>query len=150
MRGPRIVRPIVRFRERAVPLNTSNAPPWGDEIRVTNPAGGLDNPFVGTGQPNIFPTPTASPDVVFTPFGPYLSLNYDMATPEVHQWHLYGRAADRHELGRFGRLPRQSHVEQPLGIDAAQQSRDPSVTTARDRRHVGPPAFRARRISRPA
>jgi hypothetical protein len=69
-------------------LNTSNAPPWGDEIRVTNPAGGLDNPFVGAGQPNIFPTPTASPDVVFTSFGPYLSLNYDMKTPYVDLWNV--------------------------------------------------------------
>ncbi len=69
-------------------LNTSNAPPWGDEIRITNPAGGLDNPFLGSGQGNIFPTPTASPDVVFTPFGPYLSLNYDMKTPYVDLWNV--------------------------------------------------------------
>src|SRR5206468_2447103 len=69
-------------------LNTSNAPPWGDEIRVNNPPGGLDNPFVGATQPNIFPTPTASPDVVFTTFGPYLSLNYDMKTPYVDLWNV--------------------------------------------------------------
>ncbi|PYR32763.1 MAG: hypothetical protein DMF92_00985 [Acidobacteria bacterium] len=69
-------------------LNTSNAPPWGDEIRINNPPGGLDNPFVGATQPNIFPTPTASPDVVFTTFGPYLSLNYDMKTPYVDLWNI--------------------------------------------------------------
>jgi len=69
-------------------LNTSNAPPWGDEIRITNPPGGLDNPFAGSGQSNIFPTPTASPDVVFTQFGPYLSLNYDMKTPYVDLWNI--------------------------------------------------------------
>jgi hypothetical protein len=69
-------------------LNTSNAPPWGDEIRINNPPGGLDNPFVGATQPNIFPTPTASPDVVFTTFGPYLSLNYDMKTPYVDMWNI--------------------------------------------------------------
>jgi hypothetical protein len=69
-------------------LNTSNAPPWGDEIRIVNPPGGLDNPFLGSGQTNIFPTPTASPDVVFTLFGPYLSLNYDMKTPHVDLWNV--------------------------------------------------------------
>ena len=69
-------------------LNTSNAPPWGDEIRITNPPGGLDNPFAGSGQSNIFPTPTASPDVPFTVFGPYLSLNYDMKTPYVDLWNV--------------------------------------------------------------
>ena len=69
-------------------LNTSNAPPWGDEIRITNPPGGLDSPFQGSGQPNIFPTPTASPGVVFTQFGPYLSLNYDMKTPYVDLWNV--------------------------------------------------------------
>ena len=69
-------------------LNTSNAPPFGDEIRITNPPGGLDNPFQGSGQPNIFPTPTASPDVVYTLAGPYLSLNYDMKTPYVDLWNV--------------------------------------------------------------
>ena len=69
-------------------LNTSNAPPWGDEIRVNNPAGGLDRPFVGADQPNIFPTQAASPDVPFTLFGPYLSLNYDMKTPSVDLWNV--------------------------------------------------------------
>ena len=69
-------------------INTANAPPWGSEIRVSSPGGGLDNPFVGTDQPNIFPTQLASPDVPFTPFGAYLSTNYDMATPEVHAWHV--------------------------------------------------------------
>jgi carboxypeptidase family protein len=69
-------------------LNTSNAPPWGDEIRIVNPPGGLDNPFQGSGQTNIFPTPTASPDVPFTLFGPYLSLNYDMTTPYVDLWNV--------------------------------------------------------------
>src|SRR5262249_10452287 len=69
-------------------LNTSNAPPFGDEIRITNSPGGLDNPFVGSGQSNIFPTPTASPNVVYTLAGPYLSLNYDMKTPYVDLWNV--------------------------------------------------------------
>ena len=38
-------------------LNTSVAPPWGSEVRLNNPPGGLDNPFLGSpgGQTNIFP-----------------------------------------------------------------------------------------------
>ncbi len=67
-------------------LNTSNAPPWGDEIRVNSPGGGLDNPFVGTNVVNIFPTATASSDVPFSTFGPYLTLQYDMKPTEVHLW----------------------------------------------------------------
>jgi len=44
----------------------------------------LDNPFVVATQPNIFPTPTASPPdrLVFTDVRAYLSLKkYDMKSP---------------------------------------------------------------------
>ncbi len=38
-------------------LNTSVAPPWGSEVRLNAPPGGLDDPFLGSpgGQTNIFP-----------------------------------------------------------------------------------------------
>ena len=38
-------------------LNTSVAPPWGSEVRLNAPPGGLDNPFLGSpgGNTNIFP-----------------------------------------------------------------------------------------------
>ena len=36
-------------------LNTSVAPPFGAEVRVTNPAGGFDDPWRGTGNENILP-----------------------------------------------------------------------------------------------
>ncbi len=111
-------------------LNTSNAPPWGDEIRVVNPPGGLDNPFQGSGQSNIFPTPTASPDVVFTAFGPYLSLNYDMKTPYVDLWNV---TAERQfgtswvaSAGYIG-----SHTSQILESTPLNNP-SPSVTVARD------------------
>jgi hypothetical protein len=111
-------------------LNTSNAPPWGDEIRITNPPGGLDNPFLGSGQPNIFPTPTASPDVVFTQFGPYLSLNYDMKTPYVDLWNV---TAERQlgtnwvvSAGYVG-----SHTSNILETTPVNNA-NPAVTTARD------------------
>ena len=109
-------------------INTANAPPWGNEIRVASPGGGLDNPFVGTDQPNIFPTQLASPDVPFTPFGAYLSTNYDMATPEVHQWHL---SVERQlgtswlvSAGYLGNRVTNLWETEPLN------NADPSVTTA--------------------
>ena len=92
------------------------------------PGGGLDNPFVGTDQPNIFPTQLASPDVPFTPFGAYLSTNYDMATPEVHQWHL---SVERQlgtswlvSAGYLGNRVTNLWETEPLN------NADPSVTTA--------------------
>ena len=111
-------------------LNTSNAPPWGDEIRVTNPPGGLDNPFAGSGQTNIFPTPTASPDVVFTPFGPYLSLNYDMKTPFVDLWNItVERQLSRSWVVSAGYVG--SHTSNILETTPLNNA-NPDVTTARD------------------
>ena len=111
-------------------LNTSNAPPWGDEIRITNPPGGLDNPFQGSGQTNIFPTPTASPGVVFTQFGPYLSLNYDMKTPYVDLWNI---TAERQlsaswvaSISYVG--SHTSHILETTPLNNA----NPAVTVARD------------------
>jgi hypothetical protein len=111
-------------------LNTSNAPPWGDEIRVNNPPGGLDNPFVGATQPNIFPTPTASPDVVFTSFGPYLSLNYDLKTPYVDSWNItIERQLATSWVVSAGYIG--SHTSNILETTPL-NSADPTVTVARD------------------
>jgi hypothetical protein len=111
-------------------LNTSNAPPWGDEIRINNPPGGLDNPFVGATQPNIFPTPTASPDVVFTTFGPYLSLNYDMKTPHVDLWNItIERQLSTSWVVSAGYVG--SHTSNILESTPLNNA-DPTVTVARD------------------
>jgi hypothetical protein len=111
-------------------LNTSNAPPWGDEIRITNPPGGLDNPFVGSGQTNIFPTPTASPDVVFTQFGPYLSLNYDMKTPYVDLWNVtVERQSSTNWVASVGYVG--SHTSNILETTPLNNA-NPAVTVARD------------------
>ena len=70
-------------------LNTSVAPPWGSEIRLNNPPGGLDNPFLGSGQTNIFPLPTTLTST--SPFsinGPYLSLSNDMKSTSVNLWNI--------------------------------------------------------------
>ncbi len=69
-------------------LNTSVAPPWGSEVRINSPLGGLDNPFVNTqGQTNIFPV-TFDQNAPFSLNGPFLSLSNDMAATHVDQWNV--------------------------------------------------------------
>ncbi len=73
-------------------LNTSVAPPWGSEIRLNNPPGGLDNPFLGNpnGISNIFPLPTplTGANAVFSVNGPYLTLTNDLVSTRVHLWNV--------------------------------------------------------------
>jgi hypothetical protein len=73
-------------------LNTSVAPPWGSEVRLNAPPGGLDNPFLGSpgGQTNIFPIPNplTKDNAVFSINGPYESLNNDMTSTSVHSWNV--------------------------------------------------------------
>ena len=68
-------------------LNTSVAPPWGSEVRLNSPPGGLDDPFLGNpgGQTNIFPV-TFDQNASFSLNGPFLSLSNDMQSTNVHQW----------------------------------------------------------------
>ncbi|HXD73779.1 MAG TPA: TonB-dependent receptor, partial [Vicinamibacterales bacterium] len=69
-------------------LNTSVAPPWGSEVRINSPSGGLDNPFVNTtNQKNIFPV-TFDQNAPFSLNGPFLSLSNDMASTHVDQWNI--------------------------------------------------------------
>jgi hypothetical protein len=69
-------------------LNTSVAPPWGSEIRINSPSGGLDNPFINaSGQTNIFPV-TFDQNAPFSLNGPFLSLSNDMAATHVDQWNV--------------------------------------------------------------
>jgi carboxypeptidase family protein len=73
-------------------LNTSVAPPWGSEVRLNAPPGGLDNPFLGNpgGNTNIFPIPSTltKDNAVFSLNGPYESLSNDMASTSVHLWNV--------------------------------------------------------------
>ena len=69
-------------------LNTAVAPPWGSEIRINSPSGGLDNPFINSsGQTNIFPV-TFDQNAPFSLNGPFLSLSNDMASTHVDQWNI--------------------------------------------------------------
>jgi len=69
-------------------LNTSVAPPWGSEVRINSPSGGLDNPFINSaGQTNIFPV-TFDQNAPFSLNGPFLSLSNDMQATHVDQWNV--------------------------------------------------------------
>jgi hypothetical protein len=69
-------------------LNTAVAPPWGSEVRLNSPSGGLDNPFINAqGQTNIFPV-TFDQNAPFSLNGPFLSLSNDMQATHVDLWNV--------------------------------------------------------------
>ncbi|HEY9465943.1 MAG TPA: TonB-dependent receptor [Vicinamibacterales bacterium] len=70
-------------------LNTSVAPPWGSEVRLNNPPGGLDNPFLGSpgGQTNIFPV-TFDQNAPFSLNGPFISLSNDLVATNVDSFNV--------------------------------------------------------------
>ncbi|PWU03503.1 MAG: TonB-dependent receptor [Terriglobia bacterium] len=69
-------------------INSTIAPPFGDEVRVPSPAGGLDDPWRGVPGGNPFPIQFNSANALF-PFGsPYLTVNYDMPATALHSWNL--------------------------------------------------------------
>jgi hypothetical protein len=69
-------------------LNTSVAPPFNAEARTpTNPVGGFDNPWLGTGNETFFPFTTG----VNSPFpltGPYIAMNPDIQMPRQQSWNV--------------------------------------------------------------
>lgn len=80
-------------------LNTSVAPPWGSEVRLNAPPGGLDNPFLDSpgGQTNIFPV-TFDQNVTFSINGPFLSLTNDLVSTNVHSFNV---TLERQLAGRW-------------------------------------------------
>ena len=80
-------------------LNTSVAPPWGSEVRLNAPPGGLDNPFLGNpgGQTNIFPV-TFDQNATFSLNGPFLSLTNDLESTNVHSFNV---TVERQLSGRW-------------------------------------------------
>ena len=127
-------------------LNTSVAPPWGSEVRLNAPPGGLDDPFLGSpgGQTNIFPV-TFDQNAPFSLNGPFLSLTNDLESTNVHSFNV---TVERQLSGAVvcdSRLHRQPDL-QHLGIQAAQQRAlrpGPRHQRAADhRQHQQPPAAR--------
>jgi len=80
-------------------LNTSVAPPWGSEVRLNAPPGGLDNPFLGSpgGQTNIFPV-TFDKNAAFSLNGPFLSLTNDLDAMNVQ---LFNATVERQFAARW-------------------------------------------------
>ena len=68
-------------------LNTSVAPPFNAEARVTNPVGGFDDPWRGTGNETFFPF-TTGPNSPFPLTGPYISIPSDIDPPRQQSWNL--------------------------------------------------------------
>ena len=68
-------------------LNTSVAPPFNAEARVTNPVGGFDDPWRGTGNETFFPF-TTGPNSPFPLTGPYISIPPDIKPPRQQSWNV--------------------------------------------------------------
>ncbi len=66
-----------------------SAPPFGNQISIPNPAGGLSNPFQGFAGGNPFPQPFPPPkDVVFPTSGVWINLPMHIKPTYVQQWNL--------------------------------------------------------------
>jgi len=68
-------------------LNTAIAPPWGSQVTITNPAGGLDNPWQGYPGGNPYPI-TYDANAPFVLNGPFISTPYDIKPTYVESWNL--------------------------------------------------------------
>ncbi len=66
-------------------LNTSLAPPWGAEVRLTNVP--LDNPFANFPGGNPFPR-VFSATTAFPSFGSFLAVDPDTKNTSQHSWNL--------------------------------------------------------------
>jgi hypothetical protein len=67
--------------------NGTIAPPWGSEVRMPSPIGGLDDPFLSFPGGNIFPV-TFDKNAKFSAYGGFLTHDYDTKTTQVHSWNL--------------------------------------------------------------
>ena len=64
-----------------------NGSPWSNQVSVNDPAGGLDEPWLGYPGGNPFPT-VLTPDVVFPQSVFYINFKLHMKPAYVHQWNL--------------------------------------------------------------
>ena len=68
-------------------IDTANAPPWGNQVNLSNPAGGLDNPWLGQPGGNPFPT-VFNANTPFVEGGTFNSTPYDAANTYAGSWNL--------------------------------------------------------------
>jgi hypothetical protein len=64
-----------------------NGAPWSNQVSLNDPAGGLEDPWLGYAGGNPFPT-TIAPDVVFPQSVFYINFKLHMQPAYVHQWNL--------------------------------------------------------------
>jgi hypothetical protein len=65
----------------------SSAPPWGNRVTLTNPAGGFKNPWLGFPGGNPFPS-NLTPDFNFPSGGSYATNNFNLHTTYLEQWNI--------------------------------------------------------------
>jgi hypothetical protein len=65
----------------------SNGAPWSNQVTLNDPAGGLDNPWLGYAGGNPFPT-VLTPDVTFPQSVFYITFKRHQQPAYVHQWNL--------------------------------------------------------------
>ena len=110
-------------------LNTSVAPPFNAEARVTNPVGGFDDPWRGTGNENFFPFTTGPNSVVPVDRAVHLDpVRHQAAAAAVVE--PQRAAADRQRPGRVGDLHRHAT---PIGCGTCARSTPASTSRARAR-----------------
>jgi hypothetical protein len=68
-------------------IDTANAPPWGNETRLTTPVGGFENPWQGVVGGNPFPS-VFNKDTSFVQFGSFNSQSYDASNTTGASWNL--------------------------------------------------------------
>jgi hypothetical protein len=68
-------------------INTHTAPPWGFQVNIARPAGGLDDPYRGIAGGNIFPA-TFGASSPFPVGGSFLVLPEDIDVTKVQAWNL--------------------------------------------------------------
>jgi hypothetical protein len=70
-------------------ITTALAPPWGSEVIIPVPAGGLEDPFRGIAGGNPFPTAeNPGPEVIFPTGGQFIAPLPDANNPLVHAWNV--------------------------------------------------------------
>ena len=67
----------------------ANNPPWGAQITLSNPAGGLTDPYQGFPGGNPFPAlANISPNSFFPLAGIYVNAPLDIKPTNLQQWNL--------------------------------------------------------------
>ena len=67
--------------------STTQASPWGSEVRIPNPVGGFDDPWLNFPGGNQFPR-TFDANATFVPFGTFLVIPTDLKNTQGHTWNL--------------------------------------------------------------